>query len=128
MTAILVLLFVVLPFAVAGLVLGFVSWRTSGDPAPPRTSDILRTGDAADAEILVVRNMGQILDVKPMVRVRLRVTPASAEPFEIEVTQSFARDEMRALQVGRTVPVRVLADRSAAAIARPPRGAGSAAG
>ena len=128
MTLALVLLFVVLPFAVAGLVIWFVSWRTSGQPPPPRTSDILRAGETAEAEILTVRNLGQILDVKPMVRVGLRVTPASGEPFEIGVTQAFARAEIRALQVGRTVPVRVLPDRSAAAIVQSSGGARGGAG
>ena len=72
---VLVVLFVVLPFVVAGGVIAFVSWRSVQQPAPLRTSEILRTGEPGRGEVLAVRNLGTILEVRPMVRIDLRVTP-----------------------------------------------------
>lgn len=72
---VLVVLFVVLPFVVAGGVIAFVSWRSGQQPAPLRTSEILRTGEPGRGEVLAVRNLGTILEVRPMVRIDLRVTP-----------------------------------------------------
>src|SRR6516164_120722 len=43
-TQALVVLFVVLPFAVAAVVIPFVAWRHSGDPKPVLTSEILAHG------------------------------------------------------------------------------------
>ncbi|GAC1320721.1 MAG: hypothetical protein NVSMB12_20570 [Acidimicrobiales bacterium] len=115
-TVALLLLFVVLPFVVAGGVIAFISWRSGDDNAPIRTSDVLREGEPASAEVLTVRNLGTILDVRPMIRVHIRISPAVGAAFELDVTQAVARSEVRRIRVGEQVDVRVLADRSAAAL------------
>ena len=112
----LVVLFVVLPFLVAGGVLAFVSWRSSGDAPPVRTSAILSTGEPGDAEILGLRSFGGLLDTRPMVRLDLRITTTGEAPFDLQVTQSLPRPYARALRVGDRVDVRVLPDRTAAAV------------
>jgi hypothetical protein len=112
----LVVLFVVLPFVVASGVIAFVSWRSSDGPPPVRTSDILATGDPGEAEILAIRSFGGLLDTRPMVRLDLRVTTAANPAFDLQVTQSLPRPYARALRVGDRVEVRVLPDRSGAAV------------
>jgi len=112
----LLLLFVVLPFAVAGGVIGFVSWRSKDDPPPVRTSDILATGDPGEAEVLTVKAMGGFLDARPMVRMGLRVQAGGATPFDLEVTQSIPRSSLRDIRPGVRVEVRVTPDRSRAAV------------
>jgi hypothetical protein len=113
----LLLLFLVLPFAVAALVIPLVAWRSSGQPKPVLTSEILAQGVPAEAEILSVRSLGSILDVRPMVRFQLRVTAHPDEaPFELEVVQSLPRGAVRDFQPGDTVEVRITADRSAGAV------------
>lgn len=115
-TVALVLLFVVLPFVVAGGVIAFVSWRSDRGAPPVRTSDVLRDGEPVTAEVLSVRNLGTVLDVRPMVRVRIRISPGGDSPYELEVTQSVPRSGVRQIRVGDRVEARVLADRSAAAL------------
>jgi hypothetical protein len=112
----LVVLFVVLPFVVAAGVIAFVSWRSSDGPPPVRTSDILATGDPGEAEVLAIRSFGGLLDTRPMVRLDLRVTTATIPAFDLQVTQSLPRPYARALRVGDRVEVRVLPDRSGAAV------------
>lgn len=115
-TVALVLLFVVLPFVVAGGVIAFVSWRSDRGAPPVRTSDVLRDGEPVTAEVLSVRNLGTVLDVRPMVRVRIRISPGGDSPYELDVTQSVPRSGVRQIRVGDRVEARVLADRSAAAL------------
>jgi hypothetical protein len=126
-TQALVVLFVVLPFAVAALVIPIVAWSHRGDPKPVRTSEILATGVRARAEILTVRSLGSILDLRPMVRFGLRVTAVDlpsavptgedpGEPFDLEVVQSVPRSLVGVYQPGDTVEVRLTADRSAGAV------------
>ena len=112
----LVVLFVVLPFVVAAGVIAFVSWRSSDGPPPVRTSDILATGEPGEAEVLAIRSFGGLLDTRPMVRLDLRVTTAADPAFDLQVTQSLPRAYARALRVGDRVEVRVLPDRSGAAV------------
>jgi len=112
----LLLLFVVLPFVVAGGVIAFVSWRSKGGPAPVRTSDILATGDPGEAEVLTVKAMGGFLDARPMVRMGLRVQAGGSAPFDLEVTQSIPRGSLRDIRPGVRVEVRVTPDRSRAAV------------
>src|SRR5579871_1724587 len=87
----LVLLFVVLPFVVAGGVIAFINWRSSATPPPVRTSTVLATGDPGDGEVLAIRSFGGLLDTKPMVRLDLRVTTAGRPAFDLQVTQSLPR-------------------------------------
>ena len=112
----LLVLFVVVPFGVAAAVIWFVSWRSSKGPAPIRTSDVLRDGEAAPAEVLTLRNLGTILDVRPMVRVGLRISPSDGATFDLEVTQAVSRGGLRQIRVGDRVEVRYLPDRSSAAL------------
>jgi hypothetical protein len=112
----LVVLFVVLPFVVAAGVIAFISWRSSDGPPPVRTSDILATGDPGEAEVLAIRSFGGLLDTRPMVRLDLRVATTADPAFDLQVTQSLPRPYARALRVGDRVEVRVLPDRSAAAV------------
>jgi hypothetical protein len=116
-TQALVVLFVVLPFAVAAIVIPFVAWRNSGGPKPVLTSDILAHGIPARAEILSVRQLGTLLDVRPMVRFMLRVTvPEDGAPFELEVIQSLPRYAVRDFRPGDRVEVRLTPDRAAGAV------------
>lgn len=115
-TVALLLLFVVLPFIVAGGVIAYISWRSDGGVPPVRTSDVLRDGDPVTAEVLSMRNLGTVLDVRPMIRVRIRISPDGESPYELDVTQSVPRSGAREIRVGDRVKARVLADRSAAAL------------
>lgn len=113
----LLLLFVVLPFVLAALVIPFVAWRHRGDPKPIRTSDILAHGRAGRAEVLSVRALGSILDMRPMVRFKLRVSADAGDPpFELEVVQSFPRSVVADFRAGDEVEIRLSEDRSAGAI------------
>lgn len=117
-TLALLILFVVLPFALAGLVVPFVAWRHRDDPKPVLTSEILATGVRARAEILSVRSLGNILDMKPMVRFVLRVTgdAGAGEPFDLEVVQSIPRSLVGVFRPGDRVEVRLTPDHSAGAV------------
>lgn len=116
-TQALVVLFVLLPLALAAVVVPFVAWLHRGDPTPVRTSDILATGTSARAEILSVRSLGTIVDLRPMVRFALRVTPPDGDaPFDLEVVQSVPRSLVGAYRPGDRVEVRFMPDRSAGAV------------
>jgi hypothetical protein len=113
----LVVLFVVLPIPVAAAVIGFVVWRSSGEPPPVRTSAILADGDRAEATVLSVRALGGPLDMRPMLRFSLRVSAGPGEgPFDLEVVQSLPRGAVRDIHPGDVLEVRVTADRSAGAV------------
>jgi len=106
----------VLPFLVAGVVIAFVAWRSKGKPAPVRTSTILAEGQPAEAEVLSVRPLGSILDMRPMVRFMLRVRPGGDAPFDLEVIQSMPRGAVRDFQAGDVIEVRLTPDHSAGAV------------
>ena len=113
----LVVLFVLLPFALAALIVPFVAWRTRNWPKPMLTRDILATGERAYGEIVTVKNMGTIVDFRPMVKVVLNVSaPDIDSPFEMEVVQSFPRSVIYGLRPGETVEMRLSPDRCAGAI------------
>lgn len=113
----LVVLFVLLPFALAAVIVPLVGWRSSRGPRPVLTSEILARGLPAEAEIRSVRPLGSIVDVRPMVRFELLVRAApDEEPFELEVVQSLPRALVREFRPGDMVEVRVTEDRSAGAI------------
>ncbi len=106
----------VLPFVVAGPVIAFVSWRSSGTPPPVRTSTILAEGDPAEGEVVSVKLLGTFLDMRPMVRFALRVHVGSDGPFDLEVVQSLPRAVARDFHPGDVVELRLTADRSAGAV------------
>jgi len=113
----LVVLFVFLPFAAAALVVPLVVWRHRDDPKPVLTSEILATGASAEAEILSVRSLGNILDMRPMVRFVLRVRAEVGEdPFQLEVVQSLPRSLIGVYKAGDFVEVRLTPDHSAGAV------------
>lgn len=105
----------VLPFVLAAIVVPLVAWSHSGKPRPVLTSDILAHGDPGQAEILSVRNVGNLLDPRPMVRFMLKVTTDS-EPFELEVVQSFPKSAIRGFRPGDRVDIRLTPDRTAGAV------------
>ena len=116
-TQALVVLFVVLPFVVAVPVFLFVSWRSAGHPVPVRTSEILASGLPGRAEVIAVRSLGTILDVRPMVRFDLRVTAGGRpDPFDLEVVQSLPRSLLGQFRSGDTVEVRLTPDLSRGAV------------
>ena len=111
----LVVLFVFVPIVVGGAVMVFVA-RSGGPPPGTRTSEVLASGQPAQAEILAVRTLGTVLDLKPMMAMTVRVSPEAGEPFELKVVQSVPRRLVHDLRLGETVQVRYLVDRSAAAV------------
>jgi hypothetical protein len=116
-TQALVILFLILPFAVAAIIVPLVSWRASKGPRPILTSEILTQGLPGRAEILSVRTLGSILDVRPMVRFELRITPQPGdEPFDLEAVQSMPRGVIHQYRPGDWVEVRFMPDRQAAAV------------
>jgi hypothetical protein len=113
----LLLLFVVLPIVLAVLVFPLVAWRHRNDPKPVLTSEILAHGMPGRAEVLSVKALGSILDMRPMVRFHLRVGGrVDEEPFELEVVQSLPRSVIADFHPGDEVDVRVTEDRSAGAV------------
>jgi hypothetical protein len=106
-------LFVLLPFVVAAGVIWFISWRSRDQTPPVRTSDVLATGDAAQAEILAIKTFGGFLDARPMVRFTLRVEGTDER---LDVTQSVPRHRLRELSKGDLVDVRLTPDHQNGAI------------
>jgi hypothetical protein len=119
-TAQLLLLFVVLPLAVAPVVVWIVARRAPELAPGLRTSELLRDGEPARAELLSWKDKGpSFLDRRPMVAFQLSVQPADqpgAEPFQLTVTQSVPRVLLKDFREGMTVDVRLSPDRSTGAI------------
>ncbi len=113
----LVVLFVLLPFAVAAVIVPFVAWRSRNWPKPVLTSEILATGERATGEIQAVKVLGTIVDLRPMVRLNLNVSAyGGEEPFELEVVQSFPRSVIYGLRPGERVEMRLTPDHTAGAV------------
>ena len=116
----LLLLFVVLPVLVGPLVVMIVSRRAPDSPGQYRTSDLLRDGEPANAELLDSQVKGTFLfDPRPMVAFRLEVHRGDGEPFELTVTQSIPRAMLREFTPGMRLEIRLAADGSAGAIVLP---------
>lgn len=118
-TEALVILFVILPVALAAVIFPLVAWRAerSGGEKPVLTSDILASGVPGRAQIVSVRPLGSIVDMRPMVSFRLKVvTSPAGEPFDLEVIQSFPRSALRQFRPGDTVEVRLTPDLSRGAV------------
>jgi hypothetical protein len=113
----LVILFVLLPFVLAAIIVPLVAWRSRGSPKPVLTSDILAHGEPGRARIVAVRNMGTLVDVRPMIRFSLEVRAAGQnDSFGMEVVQAVPRSLVRDYKPGQIVDVRFTPDRTAGAI------------
>jgi hypothetical protein len=113
----LVVLFVLLPFALAAVIFPLVSWRNRSGPKPVRTSDILANGEPGRAKIVAVRNMGTVVDVRPMVRFTLEVRAfGENDTFGLEVVQALPRSTVPDYKPGDIIDVRFTPDRAAGAI------------
>lgn len=115
-TQALVILFVVVPVVAAAVIVPLMVWWMSKGPKPVLTSELLAHGVPAQGEILRVRSLGNVLDVRPMVRFTLRVTMDGGEPFEMEVVQALPRSMVGVFRPGDLVRLRLAPDRSAGAI------------
>ncbi len=69
-------------------------------------SQLLKTGDSAQAEIVSVRPTGSTFNDQPQVRILLRVTPEEGEPFESTATMIINPFYAPLFQPGKTVMVR----------------------
>jgi hypothetical protein len=122
----LVLIFVVLPVVLAAVLVPIMVWRNSRGPRPILTSEILADGLPGEAEIVSVRNVGNLLDPRPMVRFQLKVRASREEPpFDLTVTQSLPRHAIGEFRSGDTIEVRFTPDRTAGAVVwgvQPPYG------
>lgn len=82
---------------------------------PPKS--LLTEGVPASAQVVVVRGMGTTVGLKQpgmhvtlsRVTVALRVTPPNGAPFDVEHEEMMLGSDLRFLQNGATVPVRLAA-------------------
>jgi hypothetical protein len=108
---------VLLPFALAAVIFPLVAWRSKGAPKPALTSDILAHGEPGRARIVAIRNLGTLVDVRPMVRFTLQVKAFGEDvPFDMEVVQALPRSLVPAYKPGDIVDVRFTPDRTAGAV------------
>lgn len=113
----LVILFVLLPVVLAALIVPLMVWRNSGGTPPVLTSEVLAGGLPGEAEILSVRTLGSIVELRPMVRFVLRIRPDDGgESFDLEVVQALPRVIIGRFSRGDTVEVRYTADRAYGAV------------
>lgn len=116
-TQALVILFLLVPIVAAAVIVPLLVRSLSKGPKPLLTSEILANGSPAEANIVSVRSLGNIFDVRPMVRFRLQVTAGGGgEPFDLEVVQALPRSMVGVFRPGDTVRLRLSPDRSAGAI------------
>lgn len=113
----LVILFVLLPIVAAAVIVPLmVRWLSKG-PRPTLTSELLASGTPGEGRILRVRTLGNIFDVRPMIKFDLEATVQGGDqPFDLEVVQSFPRAMSGHFRPGDIVQLRVSPDRSAGAI------------
>ncbi|MBV9659557.1 MAG: hypothetical protein JO337_00205 [Acidimicrobiales bacterium] len=111
------ILFVLLPFALAAVIFPLVAWRSRGQPKPVLISEILAHGQPGRARIVAVKNLGNVVDLRPMVRFTLQVEAQGTDPaFELEVIQSLPRSLIAEYKPGEVVEVRLTDDRTAGAV------------
>lgn len=81
------------------------------------TSELLAEGTPAQAEIVRIRSLGHVLDLRPMVEFTLNVAgDAGGPPFELKVVQAVPRNMLGLFRTGDQVRVRLSPDRSIGAI------------
>lgn len=113
----LLLLFVVMPIVLGVAVAALVQWRSSPVAADELTSEVLRTGEPAQATVLDWRSPGQsFVDRRPMVTFRVALLDGGDQ---LHITQSVPRIVLRRMQKGMTVDVRLGPDRASGAIVLP---------
>lgn len=116
-TQALVILFLILPVVVAGILVPIMVRHNSGGTPPVLTRDVLAGGMPGEAEILSVRTLGSIVDLRPMVRFALQVTPAGGgDAFDLEVVQSLPRGVVGRFRKGDRVEVRFTPDHQHGAV------------
>ncbi|NJK32660.1 MAG: hypothetical protein HC927_09755 [Deltaproteobacteria bacterium] len=91
---------VLVMFTVAGLVF-IPQWR-----ARQRERQVLESGKPGVAEILSIRETGNIYNRNPEVELVLRIQPAEGESFEVEVTKVLERTELAKYGEGSSLEVR----------------------
>jgi hypothetical protein len=94
------LFFVPFVFAVAGLV--FIPQILSQQ----REQRLVRHGQPAVAELLSIRETGNLYNRNPEVKARFRVQPADGEAFELEVTKVLRVTELVKYTEGSSIEVR----------------------
>jgi hypothetical protein len=115
-TAWLLLLFVVLPFVVAPFVVSYVAKRGPTLPAGHRTSELLESGEPAEAELIEWKNKGPFLfEGRPMIEFKITVRGEG----DMTIVQSVPKPILTRLRQGMTLDVRLSADRTAGAIVLP---------
>ena len=105
------------PVVVAAVLVPTMVWWLSRGPRPVLTSELLAEGEPAQAEIVRIRSLGNVLDMKPMVEFTLAVAAGPGEPgFDLRVVQAVPRTMLGLFRPGDHVRVRVAPDRSTGAI------------
>lgn len=116
-TQALVVLFILVPVAAAAVIVPALVWWLSRGETPTLTSELLADGTPAEGTIVGIRSLGNILDTRPMVRFRLRVSEQpGADPFDLDVVQAVPRTMVGVYRAGDIVRVRLSPDRSEGAI------------
>jgi hypothetical protein len=115
-SAVLLLLFIVLPIVVAPVVIWLVARQSPELPRALRISELLEHGEPADAELLAWKNKGPfLLDSRPMVACHVVVHGGE----ELFITQSIPRPVLNKFVKGMTLDIRLSADHTAGAIVLP---------
>ena len=69
--------------------------------------DIARKGEPDMAIILQVWETGRTVNDNPRIKLLLEIRHSTMVPYEVEVRQNIAKDDMRLYQPGRTLQVKV---------------------
>lgn len=68
---------------------------------------IRQVGTAADAVVLSIRDTGMTVNDDPIVAFRLRVRPASGQPYEVDTRARVGRLDVPQVQPGAVLPVAI---------------------
>jgi hypothetical protein len=101
----------ILPLAFVGLMAAFVGLlRWFGRSTTKRleeSSDLAESGEAAQAEILSLKETGTRINQRPLVAIRAKVTCAGQPPYEAAFEAVVSVTVAAQVQPGCTVPVAV---------------------
>ncbi|MFN3940100.1 MAG: hypothetical protein ACK4IY_05905, partial [Chitinophagales bacterium] len=92
-------------FILVGIV-GFIGYRIFFRPALIAL-DILKEGEPATAVILKVWETGRTVEQNPRIGLKLEVYPPERIPFEVEIKQNVAKEELAKFKEGRTLKVKL---------------------